>query len=96
MDRGTTYSIAIDGKRTATAPSQGRSLLTYSYRPGNDDLAIGRLACRASRVAACSSTQGATLERKEPRKIDGQMADHSVWYKFTARANGRLVCDLSG
>jgi M6 family metalloprotease-like protein len=95
VERGRTYRVAIDGKRLGAVADQGLSLLTYVYRPGNDDLRDAvRLEGKDGRVVG--ATDGATLERGEPRKIAGQLADHSVWYTFKARADGRLVIDLSG
>ena len=95
VERGKTYRIAIDGRLLDTGADQGSSMLTYSFQPANDDLRRAtRLAGPQGRIV--SSTEGSGLEKKEPRKIDGQRADHSVWYRFKAGQSGRLVLDLSG
>jgi hypothetical protein len=95
VERGKTYRVAVDGSSATGAAAQGLSLLTYAFTPGNDDL---RDAVRltGSRGRVLGSTEGATLERKEPTKVAGQPADHSVWYSYKAPASGRLVVDLSG
>ena len=95
VERGKTYYVAIDGQLLGVAADQGLSVLTYSFRPANDDLRRAtRLEGKQGRVL--SSNEGAGLEPKEPRNIDGQQADHSVWYTFKTGAKGRLVLDLSG
>jgi M6 family metalloprotease-like protein len=95
VERGKTYRIAIDGRLLDVGSDQGLSVLIYSFGPANDDLRQAtRLTGQQGRIV--SSTEGSGLEKKEPSKIDGQRADHSVWYMYQARQDGRLVLDLSG
>src|SRR5207302_3024984 len=97
---GTTYSIALDGfygpyifepyDDTAT----GDVLLSWRMAPANDAFASAeRLGDRNGRVAG--TTAGATKEPGEPLHA-GDQGGHSIWYAWTAGANGDVTVDTSG
>ncbi len=93
--RGVTYRIAVDGQNVGAGPGQGPIALAYRYTPVNDDLKKAT-ALKRSKHKLASSNAGAGRESKEPRKIAGQKASKSVWYKFRAKRAGRVSLDLSG
>ena len=70
-------------------------MLSYAFRPGNDDLRHA-ISLSGFQGRLISSNEGAALEDMEPRQIAGQRTGQSVWCTFKATSGGRLHLDLSG
>ena len=86
----TEYRIAADGKNGAG----GNLTLRWSFtpdRPAKDDLA-GRAVDLARKELRSGRTFGATREAGEPDHAAAGGA-HSVWYRWTAPADGLAVFD---
>jgi Bacterial Ig domain/PASTA domain len=86
----TEYLLAVDGKNDAG----GNLTLRWSFapdRPANDDIASAQwISLEKSYVGG--RTLGATREPGEPDHADARGA-HSVWYRWTAPADGLAVFD---
>ncbi len=95
VKRGVTYRIAVDGQNIGSGPGQGPIVLGYRYTPINDDLRDAT-SLKGAKGKKASSNVGADRQPKEPRKIAGQKASKSVWYKIQAKQAGRVTVDLSG
>lgn len=94
---GTTYQIAIDGyKDLDDITATGSYTLTWALgatlpSPANDDFADAELLSGAS-GSVSGSTQWATAEPGEPDHA-GYPAQSSVWYRWTAPADGEVTFD---
>jgi len=96
MEAGTTYYIAIDGNRGAT----GAYVLTatgspISQAPANDMADFPTNLGNGASFNQSGSILGSTAQSGEPA-LAGLPATRSVWFKYTAPANGRLVVDTVG
>jgi len=96
MEAGTTYYIAIDGNRGAT----GAYVLTatgsaISQAPANDMADFPTNLGNGVSFTQSGSILGATAQSGEPA-LAGLPATRSVWFRYTAPANGRLVVDTVG
>ena len=96
MVAGTTYFIAIDGNAGATGTyvltATGPSL---SQAPANDMADFPTSLGNGFSFTQSGSILGATAQSGEPT-LAGLPATRSVWFKYTAPANGRLVVDTVG
>ena len=96
MVAGTTYFIAIDGNRGATGAyvltATGASL---SQAPANDMADFPTNLGNGVSFNQSGSILGATAQSGEPA-LAGLSATRSVWFTYTAPANGRLVVDTVG
>ena len=88
---GTTYRIVVDSEYSDTS---GAFELKSELLPGpaNDDIADAGVLTGTTDSAEGSNVN-ATLEPDEPYHYSH---DASVWYRWTAPANGRVSVDLSG
>jgi hypothetical protein len=88
---GTTYSIAIDFKK-----SQGIANFTLRLRqlapPGNDAYAAATVVGPTLPVSQPATTIDASPEAGEPAILGGSAA-RSVWFKWTAGASGQVRVD---
>ena len=96
MVAGTTYFIAIDGNGGAT----GAYVLTatgspLSQAPANDMADFSTNLGNGVSFIRSGSILGATAQSGEPA-LAGLPATRSVWFTYTAPANGRLVVDTVG
>jgi len=96
MLAGTTYFIAIDGNVGATGAyvltATGSSL---SQAPANDMADFPTNLGNGVSFTQSGSILGATAQSGEPA-LAGLPATRSVWFTYTAPANGRLVVDTVG
>jgi hypothetical protein len=83
---GTTYWVAVDGKRAAT----GNAWLNWrpAPKPTNDDFADGELI-GGRQGYAVETTVGATREPGEPDHGAAGGA-HSLWFRYRAPADGTV------
>jgi hypothetical protein len=96
MVAGTTYFIAIDGNAGAT----GAYVLTatgsaLSQAPANDMADFPTNLGNGVSFTQTGSLLGATAQSGEPA-LARLPATRSVWFTYTAPANGRLVVDTVG
>jgi ribosomal 30S subunit maturation factor RimM len=89
---GTTYRIAVDGFNGAA----GQIVLTValSIPPVNDNFANATTVTGSS-VSVTGLNVNATAETGEPNHA-GNAAGHSVWWNWTAPANGVVTIDTEG
>ena len=97
---GATYSLALDGfygpylLEPYDDTDTGDTVLTWRMAPANDAFAAAeRLADRSGRIAG--STVGASKEPGEPAHAQ-DAGGHSIWYVWTAGADGDVDVDTSG
>jgi hypothetical protein len=93
---GTAYQLAVDGYGDA----QGEIQLAVSQSggaipPPNDDFASALVLTGTSASAKIPSLD-ATAELGEPYHAAGQPASKSVWWRWTAPANGQATIDTTG
>lgn len=86
---GTTYYIAVDGYDDAT----GDVALHLAMDPANDDFAD---ALAVTSGTYYGSNRGATGEAGEPDHAGVSGPINSVWYKWTAPADGTVSFDTTG
>ena len=101
---GTTYRIAVDGYRDTTTPgsvaSQGFVLLTWNQPgspgspPANNDFAAAQVLDGVSGTVP-GSNRLATKETGEPNHA-GTTGGQSIWYRWTASADGQATLDTIG
>jgi hypothetical protein len=88
---GSTYYVAVDGRPGAQMGStdEGHFSITAEDSPGNDDLADAFELPDVSQggVSLTLTNVGATKEVGEPDHA-GNPGGHSVWFSWTASANG--------
>jgi len=96
MEAGTTYYIAIDGNGGATGAyvltATGSSL---SQAPANDMASSPTNLGNGVSFTRSGSILAATAQSGEP-SLAGLPATRSVWFTYTAPANGQLVVDTIG
>ena len=96
MLAGTTYFIAIDGNVGATgAYVLAATGLSLSQAPANDMADFPTSLGNGVSFAQSGLILGATAQSGEPA-LAGLPATRSVWFTYTAPANGRLVVDTIG
>jgi hypothetical protein len=89
---GTSYQIAVDGHAGQT----GNVLLKVQFRPGPaNDRFQDRIALPADPGNYSGSNLGATSEPGEPNH-GGYPAHRSVWWSWTAPANGVVTLTIAG
>ena len=90
---GTTYQVAVDGFRNAVGDVVLR-LTHFSQPPPNDNFA-DRATLTGTNITAAGVNLLATMEADEPYlwNTDG---GHSVWWTWTAPANGRVTISTAG
>ncbi|RYG69724.1 hypothetical protein EON80_09275, partial [bacterium] len=97
---GTTYTITVDGmfypRTETTPPFTDTGNITFSWQfhrsPANDNYASAQLISGNS-GSATGNTLGSFYEDNEPTHIG---RDSSVWFKWTAPANGAVTFDTIG
>ena len=92
---GTTYLFAVDGY----AGSTGDLVLQLNHSqagppPANDEFA-NRITLTGSTVSTIGSNVGATIVNEEPVHA-GNIGGKSVWWTWTAPANGLVTIDTAG
>jgi hypothetical protein len=90
---GTTYLFAVDG---GTLPSQGdfKLDLKHTAAPNNDDFAAA-IPILGSSATLTGSNVAATTEPGEPQ-LSYYGGGASVWYTWTAPADGGVAIDTAG
>ena len=90
---GTTYLFAVDG---GTLPSQGdfKLDLKHTAAPNNDDFAAA-VPIMGSSASLIGSNVAATTEPGEPQ-LSYYGSSASVWYTWTAPADGGVAIDTAG
>lgn len=91
---GTTYRIAVDGYGDAAGDISLSVRQTASAAPANDNFA-SRISLAGSVISINGSNANATSESGEPAHV-GYTAAKSVWWTWTAPANGRVTLDTKG
>ncbi|MFL6005050.1 MAG: Ig-like domain-containing protein [Gaiellaceae bacterium] len=86
---GAEYVIAVDG----IGGQAGGFTLLWRLPPANDDLAGAQTIAGAS-GSVSGTTEGSGVETGEPEA--GYVQDHTVWYRWTAPADGTYLFDLAG
>jgi subtilisin family serine protease len=93
---GQIYRIAVDG----AASARGTISLNYNLQPGGPGLVNNAFANRTviggASVTATGSNIGATAEAFEPQHTQSSAPTESVWWSWTAPANGIAVIDTQG
>ncbi|MBL9189989.1 MAG: hypothetical protein JNK23_21095 [Opitutaceae bacterium] len=93
--RGTAYQIAVDGFNGANGRVDlALGFLAAGGRPANDNFAA-RAAISGSPVSTAVSTAGATKEAGEPNHA-GSVGGASVWWTWTAPADGAITLSTAG
>jgi len=95
---GTTYYFVVDGYsgpvRTGSIQLAGQGSLITSV-PLNDNLQNAQSIGNGMTFTRTGSILGATAQSGEPT-LAGLPATRSIWFRYTAPANGRLVVDTVG
>lgn len=95
---GTVYYIVVDGNKSPTRSGaitlKGDGSLSESF-PSNNDIASAKNLGSGDTFSKSGSILAATAQSGEP-VLAGLPATRSVWFKYTAPANGRLVVDTVG
>ena len=89
-----TYQIAVDG--IAGGVSAGIIYLNLSFvgLPSNDNFTNATVISGTS-IHTYGNTSGATHEPGEPEH-DGYPGGHSIWWSWTAPADGQITIDTAG
>jgi hypothetical protein len=92
-----TYRIAVDGQNGGTGPFDLSWAYAQTGAAGNDYLADAQTIDGAS-GSVTGSTTNATIELGEPDHSGGccNSGGHSVWYRWTAPADGSVFFDTQG
>lgn len=77
----------VTGKRINIADAAG-----VPPQPANDNFANARIFSGYS-YAANGTNVGATLERDDPRALNGSITSHTVWYRWTAPVSETVEID---
>jgi hypothetical protein len=91
---GTTYHIAVDGYGT----EQGQIALSIIQAAGSapeNDAFAGAVPLAGNSISTSGSTHDATAQAGEPPHA-GQAATRSIWWKWTAPADGFCSVDTIG
>jgi len=88
---GTTYSVQVDGWNGLKGSVSIALTVVVPPTPAND-----AFSAAVTTFPATGTTLGATLETGEPQAVAGKGASGSVWYRFTAPANGIVQVTLNG
>ena len=91
---GTAYQIAVDGYNGAVGTIQLELALSTSAPPSNDNFA-NRTPLTGPSLSLAATNVGASAESGEPAHA-GYPARGSVWWSWTATANGVLTVDTIG
>jgi hypothetical protein len=95
---GTAYYIVVDGNKSPTRSGtiilNGNGSLFESF-PSNNDIASAKNLGSGVTFSESGSVLAATAQNGEPA-LAGLPATRSVWFTYTAPANGRLVVDTVG
>lgn len=93
---GQTYRLAVDGAGSA----RGTITLNYNLQPGGPGLVNDHFANRTviggASVTVTGANIGATAEPFEPQHTQASAPTESVWWSWTAPANGIAVIDTQG
>jgi hypothetical protein len=98
---GTTYSIAVDGKKFSwSGTASGNYLLAWSAQSGSPSGGANDLFANAQQLsgasgAASGTTLGATKETGEPIHA-ANAGGASIWYSWTAPASGTANISTAG
>ena len=90
-----TYQIAIDSLNAASGDYELSLLFAPASPPANDNFAA-RLPLDGTNVVVTGSNIGASKEGDEPNPGDNTNATRTLWWRWTAPANGRLTLTHSG
>ncbi|MFM7214506.1 MAG: S8 family serine peptidase, partial [Verrucomicrobiota bacterium] len=91
---GTTYRIAVDGYNNGSGADSGSITLNITAPPAND-LFANRTAVAGGSWQQAGSNLYATKETAEPNHANNA-GGQSVWWTWTAPANGPVVLHTSG
>ncbi len=91
---GTTYRIAVDGYNSGSGADSGAITLNISAPPSNDSFA-NRSTVTGNSWQQTGSNLYATKEAGEPNHANNA-GGQSVWWTWTAPANGPVVLHTSG
>jgi len=91
---GTTYRIAVDGYNNGSGADSGSITLNIAAPPAND-LFANRAAVAGGSWQQAGSNLYATKETAEPNHANNA-GGQSVWWTWTAPANGPVVLQTSG
>jgi len=95
---GTAYYIVVDGNKSPTRSGtiilNGNGSLLESF-PSNNGIASAKNLGSGVTFSESGSILAATAQSGEPA-LAGLPATRSVWFTYTAPANGRLVLDTVG
>ncbi|MDP0490630.1 MAG: S8 family serine peptidase [Verrucomicrobiota bacterium JB023] len=96
-ERGVTYFIAVDGYGGAIGDITANYQFTPSGDTGisNDNFGDASLLSGAS-AQASGNNQGASGQAGEPNHGDDALPLNSVWWQWTAPADGELTLDTRG
>lgn len=91
---GTTYQIAVDGSNTTGTAETGKVDLTV-IQPGNDAFGA-RLALTGGNVTVTDANASASRQNPSEPLILGNAGGHSLWWSWTAPANGTVNINTAG
>ncbi|MDJ0662712.1 MAG: Calx-beta domain-containing protein, partial [Crocosphaera sp.] len=93
---GTTYQIAVDGWDNRTGNiNLDLDFTATSTAPINDNFA-NRSQLTGDNVTATGTNSGATAETGEPNHAAVSTPINSVWWRWTATANGEVILSTDG
>jgi hypothetical protein len=79
----------------AAAVTLGAATPAYAAAPANNDIAFAQFLPGPTNSISGSNID-ATAEKLEPQHVAGHPPAHSVWYKWTAPADGRFIFRTQG
>ncbi|MFN2614598.1 MAG: Ig-like domain-containing protein, partial [Actinomycetota bacterium] len=91
---GVTYKIQIGGKQASSDPAQGSIALHWGPPPANDNFASA-ITINGLSGSTTGSNARASKEDGEPNHA-GNIGGASVWWRWTAPANGNFTFDTLG
>jgi Ca2+-binding RTX toxin-like protein len=92
VSNGVTYSVAVDG----FSGKVGLVSLRWRRAPANDNFADAQVLPSASSGSATGDVRGATLELGEPLDSFDFCGCGTIWYSWTAPADGTYKFDTVG
>jgi Ca2+-binding RTX toxin-like protein len=92
VSSGVTYMVAVDG----FSGKVGFFSLSWQPAPANDNFVDAQVLASASSGTATGNARGATVEAGEPTLFGGEFSPATIWYSWTAPADGTYKFDTVG
>ena len=97
VSAGTTYYISVGGEGYAFNDARGNFKLNWNFvnAPSNDNFSRASVLSLTSGGTVTTSTYGASRESNDP-DIEFRPGSASIWYTWTAPADGAVTFDTKG